>query len=204
MKTTVNGKEIKLYDKNGIGAEFTNMVSGYIQNGFVFDYSESTRGTQGEELRANMTNDGGNTVYVVYLIRQHGEFGTYSSLKLIVERFDDANGESTLWFGKGEVVSEKAFYCISCFHRNAVFVDNEEDFESISKISNERRCIRRNSDKCSYVLPLSANKVAFKILKKMKGYKKVSLKDIEYVVRKPCKSFAVKLVGLYNPIDLIA
>lgn len=204
MKTKVNGKEINLYDKNVIGAEFTNVVNGYLQNGFVFDYSESTRGTQGEELRVNLTNDGGNTVYVVYLDRQsYGEFGRYSLLKIIIERFDDANDESTLWFGKGEVVSEKAFYCISDFYKNAVFVDNEDDFGAISKISKERKCRNRNLAKDFHVLPLSANKIAFKILKKMKGYKKVSIKDIEYVVHRPGKCFAVKLVEPSYLINLI-
>lgn len=204
MKTIVNGKEIKLFNKAGIGAEFTKVVNEYLQNGFIFNLAESTNGTQGEEMRVNLTNDGGNTVYIIYLDRCYCDDENFrrQGLNLIVEKFEDAKDKSTLWHGKGKIVSERMFYCISDFYYNPVFVDNKADFEAITKISNERHHAKYAGNNKFKKLPATANKVAFQVLKKMKGYKSVPLKNIEYVVREIGNDFAVKLVNQTYPLIL--
>ena len=202
MKTIVNGKEIKLFDKAGIGVEFTKIVNEYLQNGFVFNLAESTSGSQGEEMRVNLTNDGGNTVYIIYINRCSisDENFRKQGLNLVVEKFVDAKNASTLWRGRGEIVSEKIFYCITDFYYNPKFVDNKADFVTIMKISYERRHARYTNR--FKELPATANKVAFQILKKMKGYKSVPLKNIEYVAREVEKGFAVKLSNQTYLLDL--
>lgn len=205
MKTIVNGKDIKLFDKAGIGVEFTKVVNEYLQNGFVFNLAESTSGTQGEEMRVNLTNDGGNTVYIIYVDRCSisDENFRRQGLNLVVEKFVDAKNASTLWRGRGEIVSEKIFYCISEYYgKNPVFADNKEDFEAISKITRERHHAKYSNKDKFKTLPATANKIAFRILKKMKGYKSVPLKNIEYVVREIGKGYAVKLVGQTYPLTL--
>ena len=96
MKTIVNGKTINLFDKAGIGVEFTKIVNEYLQNGFVFNLAESTSGTQGEEMRVNLTNDGGNTVYIIYVGRCSisDENFRRQGLNLVVEKFVDAKNAS--------------------------------------------------------------------------------------------------------------
>ncbi len=195
MKTIVNGKTIKLFDKAGIGVEFTKVVNEYLQNGFVFNLAESTSGSQGEEMRVNLTNDGGNTVYVIYVDRCSisDENFRKQGLNLVVEKFVDVKNASTLWRGRGEVVSERMFYCISDFYYNPVFVDNKADFEAITKISNERCHAKYVGNNKFKKLPATSNKVAFQILKKMKGYKTVPLKNIEFVAHEIGGGFYVKL-----------
>ncbi len=204
MKTIVNGKEIKLFDKAGIGAEFTKVVNEYLQNGFIFNLAESTGRTQGEEMKVNLTNDGGNTVYIIYIERFHfsDDEHIYRGCKLIVEKFIEVKNDSTLWHGKGELVSEKSFYAISDYYNNPAFVDNKEDFESIAKISRERLHAKYSYEGQIKKLPATANKIAFKILKKMKGYKSVPLKNIEYVIHENGKGFGVKIMGRHYPITL--
>ena len=67
--------------------------------------------------------------------------------------------------------------------------------KTIAKISRERLHEKYASDNKFKKLPATANKVAFQILKKMKGYKSVPLKNIEYVVHEVGKGFAVKIMG---------
>ena len=203
MKTIVNGKTIELFNKAGIGAEFTKVVNEYLQNGFIFNLAESTSGTQGEEMRVNLTSDGGNTVYIVYVDRCYLHDDHFrQGLNLVVEKFVNAKNASTLWFGRGEIVYERMFYCISDFYHNPVFVDNKADFEAITKISDERFHEKYSGNNQFKKLPATMNKVAFRILKKMKGYKSVPLKNIEYVVREIGKGYAVKLTSQNYPLTL--
>lgn len=53
MKTTVNGKEIKLLETADISFMFTTIIKGYFNLGFMFNYAENSRGTQGEDMKLN-------------------------------------------------------------------------------------------------------------------------------------------------------
>ena len=66
MKTTINGREIKLFGRQEISKVFTQKVSEYSVSGFYFNLSENTRGHQGEELAAYLTKDGGKTIYFIF------------------------------------------------------------------------------------------------------------------------------------------
>ena len=64
MNTTVNGKEIKVFGRNDISVIFTQKVNEMLAQGYMFYFD---RGTQGEEGKVCLTNDGGKTVYVFYV-----------------------------------------------------------------------------------------------------------------------------------------
>ena len=121
MKTTVNGKDISLM--------FTTIIQDYLNLGFIFNY-ESAGGTQGEDMKADLTKDGGKTVYRVYVNKRYegrGDICVY----IIVEKFTNCNKNNTLWQGKGEKISEKKFWQIDDKRWNNVYVESKEDFEAI-------------------------------------------------------------------------
>lgn len=73
MKTTVNGKEIKVFGRNDISIVFTQKVNEMLGQGFVFCFQS---GTQGEEGKVCLTNDGGKTVYVFYVHKEYESLET--------------------------------------------------------------------------------------------------------------------------------
>lgn len=192
MKTTVNGKEIKLFGRNEIGMAFTEKVNEYLMKGFIFYLGEEGRGHQGEETKVCLTNDGGKTVYVIFLDKRYNGFNSADTMELFVKKYERTG--RTFWLEKeGEEIFRKVFYEISSRRRNDVYVENEKDSKAITKISDERLHAKYANKNQLKKLPATANKVAFQILKKMKGYKSVPLKNIEYVVHEIGKGFAVKL-----------
>lgn len=201
MKTTVNGKEVKVYSKNDIGTVFTEAVNKLVAQGFVFNFARSSRGSQGQELNANLTNDGGNTVYIVYIERERvGTWGDGLALK--VEKFENAKGQDTLWLGKGELVETKMFYCIAgrVYDDRSVFVDNEEDYTAIDNITSERRKNYHEMKKIKdeVELPQTCVKYAHKILSKVAGYKLVRAKDYVKVTKIYGIGYCVTIVGKGN------
>lgn len=199
MKTTVNGKEIKLFGCNEISKVFTDKVNEYLMNGFIFYVGEEGRGHQGEEFKVCLTNDNGKTVYVIFLDKCFNGRSLPNTMELFVKKYERTG--RIFWLNEGEEICKKVFYEISS-RRNNVYVENEEDSKAITKISDERfhaKCTNENQLK---KLPVTANKVAFQILKKMKGYKSVPLKNIEYVVHEIGKGYAVKFVGQTYPLTL--
>lgn len=190
MKTTANGKEIKLFGLNEIGMAFTEKVNEYLMKGFIFYLGEEGRGHQGEETKVCLTNDGGKTVYVIFLNKAYNGLDLSNTMELFVKKYERTG--RTFWLEKeGEEIYKKVFYEISS--RRRIYVENEEDWKAITKISNERFYAKYANKNQLKKLPATANKVAFQILKKMKGYKSVPLKNIEYVVHEIGKGFAVKL-----------
>lgn len=200
MKTIVNGKEIKLFGRNEIGMAFTEKVNEYLMKGFIFYLGEEGRGHQGEETKVCLTNDGGKTVYVIFLDKVYNRMDLPNTMELFVKKYERTG--RTFWMKEGEEIFRKVFYEISSRRRNDVYVENEEDSKAITKISDERLNAKYSNKNAFEKLPATANKIAFRILKKMKGYKSVPLKNIEYVVHEIGKGYAVKLVGQTYPLTL--
>lgn len=191
MKAIVNGKEIKVLSKNDVGAEFTKKVVELLQQGFIYNYAEGSRVSQDEELKAHLSNDGGKTVYKIYLDRKsldHWKDGVFLYVKKYVLKYAD----QTIWNSNGEVVFEKIFYCINDkYHEDAIFVDDEKIFEEICQMQKERLKSRSEygNDK---KLPETANRVAYTILKKRNGFKTMKRNEVEFVGKRDGK-FYVKL-----------
>ena len=64
MKTTVNGKEIKLFNQKSIEELYTKCVKNYLDVGYNFYFNS---GSQGEEVKTCLTKDGGKTVYILFV-----------------------------------------------------------------------------------------------------------------------------------------
>ena len=134
-------------------------------------------------MKVCLTNDGGKTVYVIYL-EKHYEFQGADTMKLQVRRYRDANNKYTLWLKEGEEVYTKIFFEIG--RRKDAYIEDFADWKAINEKQFER-WQRRNearTAKQETVLPKSTWKIAVNMLKQRKGYKSTQLKDIEKVVRR--------------------
>lgn len=88
-----------------------------------------------------------------------------------------------MWLGKGEKFYEEKFYCIDS--SKDVYVETIEEFKLIDKITQERIELRYRTNGNNFVkLSSKVNKAALKIIRNKKGYKSVSLKDIDCVVHR--------------------
>ena len=182
MKTTVNGKEIKLFGTADISLMFTTIIQDYLNLGFIFNYAESARGTQGEDMKADLTKDGGKTVYRVYVNKRH-EGWEDICVYIIVEKFTNCNKNDTLWQGKGEKISEKKLWQINDKRWNNVYVESKEDFEAIKQVQRNRSNERYEIERCRKIkeLPVTANKIGLLLVRRIKGYKGTTLKQITKV-----------------------
>jgi hypothetical protein len=191
MKTMVNGKEIKVWDKNAISAVLTSEVNKMLSAGFVFYFYG---GSQGEEAKVCLTNDGGKTVYVFWVHTENenvdGSGKWYERADTMVitgKKYIDVYPNMTLWFNKGEQFFEKKWYEISDRRKNNRYVETMQEYFEIKKLQNERWDVRY-ATLPSKKLPECANKPALKLVKKIRGYGTTKLKDICSVVKEP--SFA--------------
>ena len=193
MKTTINGKEIKLFGRKELSAEFTKIVQEYLAKGFVINYSEASSGHQGEEMKLDLSNDGGKIVYRVWMDKEYEVEKTLQridTMVIFIEKFEDAYNASTLWAGKGETVFEKKFYRIDeGYSKFAVYCENKEDYNLFYAKREQRWENKRGTELDSYgrnkkELAAKYNQIAIKSVRKMKGWKSALLKDIKRVDRR--------------------
>lgn len=180
MKTTVNGKEIKLFNQKSIEELYTKHVKVYLDVGYNFYFYS---GSQGEEVKTCLTKDGGKTVYVIFVCKYYEYDKTVETIW--IKKFEDVYPNKTLWLNKGEEVFKENFYLISEINGAEVYVDNIEDFKTLKNISTERYHTSYAFERMEkYVeLPKSCYKTALKIIQKRKGYKSIKLKDIKSIKR---------------------
>ena len=206
MKTTINGKEIKLFGKLEIGMYFTSIVQDYLSKGFVFAFGRFCGGTQGEDLRADLTKDN-KTIYRIWVDEEyvHDEmlFSNYT-LKVEIEKYENVSENSTLWYGHGEKIFEKIFYAIADYHsgHKMIYVENKEDALKFGELQRNRAQIRWEMKK-DY-LPISIpSKLLLNVIRKQKGYKSVQLKDIAQVQRRVNRGYyRIDFVGNKSPLLL--
>jgi hypothetical protein len=186
MKTTVNGKEIKLVTRNDISNIVSQKVAEMLTQGFNFCFYS---GSQGEEGKVCLTPDEGKTVYIFWI---HKEWEKVSDdgwemadvMYITGKKYSDVYKNQTLWFSEGELFFEKKWFKLDS--KEERYVENLEDWKILDNIHSDRRHLhyemsdRRNTVK----LPAKLHKIALKVIKNKKGYKSVSLKDIESVTRR--------------------
>lgn len=191
MKTSIGGKEIKLYGKEELSQVFTNIVQSYLNSGFMIWMSGCT-GSQGEEMKIDLSNDNGKTVYRVWMdkstlygseIREKYHVYDIDTVQIFVKKYDIKYAGQTLWMKEGTQVECYTYYLID--ERKSVYVSNLNDFVELSGIQNIRRDIYYSTyySKKERKLSNSSFKAAFKIARKEKGYKSILLKDITEVTR---------------------
>ena len=191
MKTTINGKEIKLFGRKELSEEFTKIVQEYLANGYLINYSKASSGSQGEEMKIDLSNDNGKTVYRVWMCEDRESidederwyYDRVSTMNIFIKRYDDCKNESTLWMSKGELVFEKKFYAINDRAYNfKVFCEKKEDCKSIMQITRERW---ENHSEHRYIdLSEKYNRLAIRCVRKIKGWKSAQLKDVKKVQRR--------------------
>ena len=191
MNTMVNGKEIKVFGRNDISVVFTQKVNEMLNQGFVFWFE---RGTQGEEGKVCLTNDGGKTVYVFYVHKEYESLnGSWSRGRVIYitgEKFIKKYPDETLWLEKGEKLYEVKWFCID--EEKDVYVETIEEFKEIKKISDVRRNLhweminKRNE---GIEVNENAYKIAVSILNKRNGYKSLKVRHITKIMKRDGKYY---------------
>ena len=191
MNTMVNGKEIKVFGRNDISVVFTQKVNEMLNQRFMFCFDS---GTQGEEGKVCLTNDGGKTVYVFYVHKEYESLdGSWSRGRVIYitgEKFVKKYPDETLWLGKGEKFYEVKWFCID--ERKDVYVETIEEFKEIKKISDVRRNLyweminKRNE---GIEVNENAYKIAVSILNKRNGYKSLKVRHITKIMRRDGKYY---------------
>ena len=186
MKTTVNGKEIKVFGRNDISIVFTQKVNEMLGQGFVFCFES---GTQGEEGKVCLTNDGGKTVYILYVHKEYEKIGDKwyekcDTVSITGEKFMKNHPHQTLWLGKGENFFEKKWFCID--KNKDVYVETIEEFKEIEKISSARSELRwecNEMDK-AVILGEKCQKIAVSILNKRDGYKSLKVRHVTKIEKR--------------------
>lgn len=186
MKTTINGKEIKLVSRNDVSVILSQKVAEMLSNGFIFYFYG---GSQGEEGKVCLTNDGGKTVYIFWV---HSEYESFSEkdwdrtgvLYITAKKYTDAYPGKTLWFNDGEKFFEQKWFKLDS--KEERYVENLNDWRILYDIRSERRNLHYEMSDSHNTIKLSEkfHKIVLKVIKNKKGYKSVSLKDIDHVFRR--------------------
>ena len=191
MNTMVNGKEIKVFGRNDISVVFTQKVNEMLNQRFVFCFDS---GTQGEEGKVCLTNDGGKTVYVFYVHKEYESLdGSWSRGRVIYitgEKFVKKYPDETLWLGKGEKFYEVKWFCID--ERKDVYVETIEEFKEIDEITSARRKLyyeMRNKRNEGIEVNENVYKIAVSILNKRNGYKSLKVRHITKIMRRDGKYY---------------
>ena len=185
MKTTINGKEIKLFGRQEISEEFTNIVADYLALGYIFFYSRASGGTQGEELKADLSDDGGKTVYRVWLFTDREKSDNEKKwmgldvIKIVIKKYN--NDGRTFWLNEGELILEKTFYQITEHYLESIYCEDKKDCEAIEEKRSERWHNSHISD-CKE-LPEKYFRLALKCIRKKEGWKSQQLKNVTRVFK---------------------
>ena len=128
MKTFVGGMEIKLYGKKELSQIFTNVVQSYLNSGFMIWLSGCT-GSQGEEMKIDLSNDNGKTIYRVWMdksslygseISEKYKVYRIDTVEIFVKKYDIKYTGQTLWMKEGTQVECYTYYLID--ERKNVYV----------------------------------------------------------------------------------
>lgn len=155
---------------------------------FVFWFES---GTQGEEGKVCLTNDGGKTVYVFYVHKEYESLnGSWSRGRVIYitgEKFVKKYPDETLWLGKGEKFYEVKWLCID--ERKDVYVETIEEFKEIYEITSARRKLHWEMRNEGIEVNENVYKIAVSILNKRNGYKSVKVRHITKIMRRNGKCY---------------
>ena len=182
MNTIINGKSINIIDKNEIGMKFTELVNSYINKGLTFDMNHN-HGTQGELASVVLTD--GIYCWKIYIISEskflNDFWSRYSTFEIKVKKYEKS--ERTLWLSEGEEIYTKIYYQL--LNSENKFIADLDEFNAYVKMHDDRRdmhrkvsCLRQDAMR---IMPTTTHKIAVKMLKKVRGYKSVSVNEIKSV-----------------------
>lgn len=186
MKTVINGKEIKLLTRNDISTIVSQKVAEMLGKGFNL-YFDS--GSQGEEGKVCLTNDGGKTVYIFWVHKEYeslneNRWDRSAVMYITGEKYTDVYLGKTLWFNDGEKFFEQKWFKLDS--KEERYVENLNDWRILYDIHSDRRHLHYEMLESHDIikLPEKFHKIALKVIKNKKGHKSVSLKDVDYVTRR--------------------
>ena len=194
--------KFNVFKKADIAKVYTAKVAELLADGYVFSFTN--RGNQGEETKADFTNDNGKTVIRI-LVCEDSEILNETKWHeradtLVVEarRYDNADQLPTIWNNKGEVIWQKVYYCLGNRYDCNAFTDSKEAVVAITKLREERFENRKATiySLDGIRLPLTLAKPALKIIRKQRGYKTVKVSDINRICRKT-EGYLVYITGKY-------
>ena len=187
ITTTIENKRVDILKKSDIEKAYTVWVNQYLDNGFhLYFYS----GHQGEISKTLVTKDN-KTVFCIYVDRELEKDSWSDVFTIYIKRFDNVRDSDTLWLDKGETLLVSKYYQVSRKYSPS-YVDNKLDFDLINEVKKERNKQRE----LPYYQDFSdAYKgIAWRILKKKKGFKSIKKSEIE-AVKKERKYYYAKVNG---------
>ena len=176
ITTTIENKRVDILKKGDIEKDYTVWVNQYLNNGFHFYFNS---GHQGEISKTFVTKDD-KTVFCIYIDRETEKDTWNDVFTIYIKRFDNVRDGDILWLNKGETLLVSKYYQISRKYSPS-YVNNKLDFDLINKIKKEKSKQRE----LPYYQDFSdAYKgIAWKILKKKKGFKSIKKSEIEEVTK---------------------
>lgn len=171
---------IKLTD---IEKKFTELVNQRLSEGYRFYFYS---GSQGEEFKVTLTKDE-KTVRMIYAIEKHEwDNGRSTNTFHIIEEEFKPKSSSTLWFGKGELITDIRWFIYNRY-RNEIYTETQEELEDLESIQHERFDIRFKMEEHTKYAKLECSqknvKIALKLVQKQKGFKSATAKSIMEIKR---------------------
>lgn len=163
--------------------KFTELVNERLAEGYYFYFYA---GSQGEEFKVTLTKDG-RTVRMIYAIKKHEWDGHKSTNTFhIIEEEFKTKSPSTLWFGKGELITDLSWFIYNQY-RNEIYTETREELEKLEAIRSERfnNCFKMKERKEYAELERSQKnvKIALKLVQKQKCFKSATAKSIMSIKR---------------------
>lgn len=167
---------------------YTAKVNEYLAKGMQIN-TGSMSGSQGEICKIDLTD--GSNIYRIRLERDREYlnkdffYGAFETVDLIIERFENDGRDpldtwGVLWSGKGELVYTMRWYSIE---ERKVFTESKEEMIELMNMRTERRKARSTSDNNKIDLQDSKRmKIIVRMVKKQKGYSRISKNDIKSVI----------------------
>ena len=178
----------KIVKMKDIEVEYTRIVRMYADN-YKINVT-SMGGTQGEMAKVDF--NGGDVAFRVVIDRDHTSYAKYNEVETIViavYRFNNRRNNSTLWYKDGTVIYERKFYRLDKYGRDDAWT---EDFNFVVEQLNKgwNRVCSADVTYRTITNPKTI-KVIIKMIKKTKGYKSITVKDIDKVYTEPGKYYRV-------------
>jgi hypothetical protein len=185
VKFNFNGTEHFGYKVSDIEKLYAETVANYIEGGYRISLEACSSGSQSNEINHVDLTDGKNIIRVV-LVTNRSLMDDCTSVivwSLKILEFEDGYGCNMLWNDKGTELVSIDYYNIgkSNYDRpDLFFVRDLELYREIMAMRDRKRWNTKSSEQ---VLPKSSHVKAVKLIKKIRGFGRLSDKDIEKVVR---------------------
>jgi hypothetical protein len=179
----------KIVKMKDIEAEYTRIVKLYADN---YKINVSTMsGTQGEMAKIDFTGADG-IVYRVTIDNDRTSYDRYcetDTVVIAIYRFNNRRRSSTLWYKDGQIIYERKFFRIDRYGRDDVWT---EDYNyAVNEINKGWSRVENKEPTYRTITNHNTINVIVKMIKKTKGYKSITAKNIERVYTEPGKFYRV-------------